>query len=157
MNNLSWGTLPNKESEFKQLIQSLSGDQNKLKTVKVDLFIENEKGEQYLIDLKTVKPNKSNFIDFKRTLLQWTAIALTQNKDRKVNAFIAIPYNPYHPRPYQRWTLNGMFDLPHELKVAEEFWDFLGGKGAYDDLLDCFETAGLELRSEIDEYFKKFI
>jgi len=49
-----------------------------------------------------------------------------------------------------------MLDLKHELKVADEFWDFLGGKGAYNDLLDCFETAGLELCPEIDAYFRKF-
>lgn len=49
-----------------------------------------------------------------------------------------------------------MLDLPHELKVAEEFWDFLGGAGAYNDLLDIFERVGIELRAEIDEYFSKF-
>lgn len=49
-----------------------------------------------------------------------------------------------------------MLDLENELKVAKEFWDFLGGKDAYEDLLDCFERVGIELRSEIDEYFKKF-
>ena len=69
---------------------------------------------------------------------------------------IAIPYNPYHPKPYQRWTIAGMLDLSHELKVAEEFWNFLGGDGTYDALLDCFERAGMEMRSEIDEYFAKF-
>jgi type II restriction enzyme len=46
--------------------------------------------------------------------------------------------------------------LDNELKVAEEFWDFIGGKGAYVELLDCFEKAGLELRPKIDEYFGKF-
>ena len=49
-----------------------------------------------------------------------------------------------------------MLDLPRELKVAEEFWDFLGGVGTYDALLDCFERAGMEMRSEIDEHFAKF-
>jgi len=49
-----------------------------------------------------------------------------------------------------------MLDLDKELKVANEFWDFLGGKRAYNDLLDCFERVGIELRPEIDEYFKKF-
>jgi len=49
-----------------------------------------------------------------------------------------------------------MLDLPNELKVAEEFWDFLGGEGAYNDLLDIFERVGIELRSEIDDYFRKF-
>ena len=50
----------------------------------------------------------------------------------------------------------GMLDLDKELKVAEGFWDFLGGKGAYKDLLDCFEKSGIELRPEIDKYFAKF-
>lgn len=40
--------------------------------------------------------------------------------------------------------------------VAERFWDFLGGEGAYDDLLDCFERVGIEMREEIDEYFSRF-
>lgn len=43
-----------------------------------------------------------------------------------------------------------------KLKVAEEFWNYLGGEGAFNDLLDCFELAGLEMQQEIDEYFKKF-
>ena len=49
-----------------------------------------------------------------------------------------------------------MLDLPNELKVAEEFWDFLGGNGTYGELLDCFEKAGIELRPEIDQYFSRF-
>ena len=47
-------------------------------------------------------------------------------------------------------------DINNELKVAEQFWDFLGGEGAYRDLLDCFEKSGQELRPEIDSYFSKF-
>lgn len=49
-----------------------------------------------------------------------------------------------------------MLDLKEEVKVAEEFWDFLAGAGTYGDLLDCFERAGIELRIEIDNYFAKF-
>jgi len=52
--------------------------------------------------------------------------------------------------------MRGMLDLENELKVAEEFWDFIGGQGSYNGLLDCFEKAGIELRPEIDEYFAKF-
>jgi len=81
---------------------------------------------------------------------------LLENPYAEVHLYIAIPYNPYEPEPYQRWTLKGMLDLKNELKVAEEFWNFLGGKGSYEKLLDCFEKAGIELRPEIDEYFKKF-
>lgn len=52
--------------------------------------------------------------------------------------------------------MKGMLDLDKEVTVAEEFWDFLSGKGTYVDLLDCFERAGIELRPEIDEYFSRF-
>ncbi|MGC8765377.1 MAG: TdeIII family type II restriction endonuclease [Brevinematia bacterium] len=40
--------------------------------------------------------------------------------------------------------------------VGKEFWDFLGGEGAYEDLLFCFEKAGITLRNEIDQYFSRF-
>jgi type II restriction enzyme len=69
---------------------------------------------------------------------------------------LAIPYNPFEPEPYKTWTMKGMIDTKHELKVADEFWNFLGGQGTYEELLDCFEKAGIELRSELDEYFGKF-
>jgi hypothetical protein len=46
--------------------------------------------------------------------------------------------------------------LEKELLVGKEFWDFLGGDGAYESLLVCFEEAGIRLRPEIDEYFSKF-
>ena len=84
------------------------------------------------------------------------AIFLAKKPSAKVMSYIAIPYNPYEPKPYERWTLKGMLDLDNELKVAGELWDFFGNGGAYSELLNCFERAGIELRSEIDEYFKKF-
>nr|WP_275897267.1 TdeIII family type II restriction endonuclease [Helicobacter suis] len=37
-----------------------------------------------------------------------------------------------------------MLDLKYELKVAKEFWDFLGGEGSYELLLNAFEQAGIE-------------
>jgi type II restriction enzyme len=52
--------------------------------------------------------------------------------------------------------MRGMLDFEHELKVAEEFWDFLGRQSVYSELLECFEKAGIELRAEIDEYFLRF-
>jgi type II restriction enzyme len=151
------GKDPNKLEEIERIRRVCSvGKMNRLRTVKVDLFVKSYDGTVHLFDLKTAKPNISNFKDFKRTLLEWIAIFLAKNPDAKVNSYIAIPYNPYEPKPYERWTLKGMLDLDHELKVAEEFWNFLGKDGTYLELLNCFERAGIELSPEIDEYFKKF-
>lgn len=157
MNELTVGSSPNKVVEVERIRKVCTkGKMNKLKTVKVDLFVESDNRTAYLFDLKTAKPNISNFKDFKRTLLEWIAIFLAKHPDADVHSYIAIPYNPYEPKPYERWTLKGMMDLDNELKVADEFWDFLGGVGAYSELLDCFERVGIELRPEIDDYFSKF-
>jgi type II restriction enzyme len=157
INELSSGGNPDKMKEIERIRKvANSGKINKLKTVKVDLFIQDKDGCVHLFDLKTAKPNISNFKDFKRTLLEWVAIYLLKNPKANINSYIAIPYNPYEPKPYERWTLKGMLDLDRELKVGEEFWDFLGGQGAYKELLSCFERVGIELRPEIDKYFSKF-
>jgi type II restriction enzyme len=156
INNLTVNPKPDKTNELLILQNSLTGTINSLKPAKVDLFVETKDNEHYFFDLKTVKPNKGDFQKYKQTVLEWAGIALTINKDVKMHTLIAIPYNPYEPQPYQRWTMAGMLDLKHELMVAEEFWNFLGGDGAYIELLNCFERAGITLRPEIDKYFVKF-
>jgi type II restriction enzyme len=156
INRLTINPKPDKISELAELKNSLTGTINRLKPAKADLFVETKSGEQYLFDLKTVKPNKGDFQKYKQTLLEWAGIAYTADKNAKIHTLIAIPYNPYEPQPYQLWTLAGMLDISQELMVAEVFWDFLGGKDTYPELLDCFEQAGIKLRPEIDGYFAKF-
>jgi len=157
INELTIGNNPNKINEIYKIKKACNiGSINKIRTVKVDLFVKDNKENIFFFDLKTAKPNISNFKDYKRTLLEWIAIYLTENPTANVQSYIAIPYNPYEPNPYQRWTLKGMLDLDNELKVADEFWDFLGGIGANLELLNCFERVGIELVPEIDKYFQKF-
>ena len=148
---------PNKAEEIERIRKVCqTGDMIKVKPTKVDLMFESKDGAYFLFDIKTAKPNAGGFKEFKRTLLEWVAVVLANKPDAVINTFIAIPYNPYEPEPYTRWTMRGMLDLENELKVADEFWDFLGGKNTYKDLLDCFERVGIELRDEIDDYFKRF-
>lgn len=122
---------------------------------KIDVLLQRD-NRLYPVDIKTAKPNKSNFENYKQQLLEWMGAFIEQDPNLDVFPMIAIPYNPYAPKPYSRWTLRGMLDLEHELRVAAEFWDFLGGDGAYEKLLDCFERVGIELRDEIDSYFARF-
>lgn len=75
INKLSLGALPNKKKEI-EMIRSVctSGKMETLKTVKVDLFVKSNDGNIHFFDIKTAKPNISNFKDYKRTLLEWVAI-----------------------------------------------------------------------------------
>lgn len=150
-------TSPNKIDEIAAIrAVCQSGEMKTVKPTKVDVKIIGHDDTIYLFDIKTAKPNAGGFKEFKRTLLEWVATTLAANPTANIETVIAIPYNPYDPQPYNRWTMRGMLDLGNELKVADEFWDFLGGEGAYKDLLDCFERIGIELRTEIDKYFLRF-
>lgn len=158
MDNLTAANIkPDKQKEI-EIIRRVcqKGKMQKVKLTKIDVYLENKSNELFLFDIKTAKPNKGGFKEFKRTLLEWVAVILAENPKAKINTLIAIPYNPYEPKPYSRWTMAGMLDLKNELKVAEEFWDFLGEEKTYEGLLDCFEKVGIELRKEIDEYFTKY-
>jgi hypothetical protein len=158
MDGLTTATLtPDKQREI-ETIRNIAqdGEMINVKPTKVDIFLESNDGELFLFDLKTAKPNAGGFKEFKRTLLEWVGVTLAEDPAKIIHTLIAIPYNPYEPEPYNRWTMRGMLDLENELKVANEFWDFIGGEGTYEDLLICFEEVGIEMREEIDNYFERF-
>ena len=78
-------------------------------------------------------------------------------KKAKVFTRLAIPYNPYHPEPYGRWTLKGLYDLEKgEILVGEGFWNFAASDNTYEELLDVFQGVGEELMDEADEKFAEF-
>ena len=116
MDNLTSAiTKPDKEKEI-EIIRKVcqTGEMRTVKPTRVDIYLQSNNDEIYLIDIKTAKPNKGGFKEFKRTLLEWVAVVLAENPNEKINTLIAIPYNPYEPKPYSRWTMAGMLDLNKE-------------------------------------------
>ncbi len=81
---------PDKSKEI-EIIRNIcqTGEMRIVKPTKVDIWLEDENGEIYLIDIKTAKPNKGGFKEFKRTLLEWTATVLSENPTAKINTLIA--------------------------------------------------------------------
>jgi len=148
---------PDKQNEIIEILRvAQKGELRKVKRPTIDLFLLGHDGTEYYFDLKTAKPNIAQIVDHKRTLLEWVAIRGAVNQRPKIYTGLAIPYNPYEPEPYVRWTFQGMFDMPNEMKVADEFWNFLGSNNTYEQLLDVFEKVGVELRPEIDDRFATF-
>jgi len=148
-------TADERKEDIRIKTASNKGDKGIIKKTKVDLFA--IKGnEEYYFEIKTAKPNIDIFDKTKTKLLRWKAMRYSINPSVRVNTYVCIPYNPQEPKPYNRWTLQGLYDLKKEVLVAEEFWDFIGGKGSYNDLLNVFEKTGIELRDEIDKKFSEF-
>ena len=119
----------------------------------VDLFIVKGKEENYF-DITSAKPNMKEFVALKLKLLRWTALRLSRNKNAEVFTRLAIPYNPYYPKPYKRWTLKELYDLESgEILVGKEFWNFVASDNVYEELLDIFQEVGIKLRDDIDKKF----
>jgi type II restriction enzyme len=146
---------PCKSKETKEvLVVAKEGNLGRKIKKRVDIYAKMDDDTEYYFELKSAKPNINEFTGIKKQLLDWIAIRGSISRPVKIKTILAIPYNPYEPEPYQRWTLQGLFDLENEVLVGKEFWDFLGGSNTYEDLLNVFKEAGLELYDEIDEKMK---
>ncbi|MGE4444999.1 MAG: TdeIII family type II restriction endonuclease [Candidatus Altimarinota bacterium] len=147
----------NKFNEIEQIRRKIKEGKAKIDPDSiVDLFIKIKDEENYF-DITSAKPNMKEFAALKLKLLRWTGLRLSQNKNAKVFTRIAIPYNPYHPQPYERWTLKGICDLENgEVLIGEEFWNFVASNNIYEELLDIFQEVGEKLRDEIDRKFAEF-
>ncbi len=115
----------------------------------VDLFIKDRKGREYYFGISTVKQNKEGFENHKNKLLRWMGLRLSQGKWAKFSVSTVLPYNPYYPKKYSRFASDTLFDRS-QLLIQEDFWDFVGGKGTFDELADICAEVGKELKAKID-------
>ena len=116
----------------------------------VDVYIKKPTGEEIFIDIKTVKPNKSEFESIRKKILRWVGLRLSQNKNAKVQTYIGIPYNPYFPEDYNRWT--GKKCHKEEILVQNALWKTFAGYDVFDELIEIFKEVGKEIKSEVEEF-----
>ena len=126
---------PDLEMEMDEILSIPNGDMQAVSAGKtVDVHI--KRGEdEYYIDIKTVGPNKSGFLDHRRLLLTWVA-----RSDKRIYPCIALPYNPYYPEQYRK-VGSDVMQVGVDLLVGKDFWDLVGGSGFYDKLVDMFREG----------------
>mgnify|MGYP006161976277 CR=1 FL=1 len=132
--------LPNRAQEEKEILSIPNVDEiektNKKDGQTVDVYIKTNKNEFYF-DIKTVKPNKSGFLNHKRLILTWIARA-----NKHITSAIVFPYNPYYPKKYSRVGFDQF--SKDDVFIGEDYWNLLGGKGCYSQILNAFDIAGNE-------------
>lgn len=142
----------NKDQEVKEVLKAPTDNGKSYKKDRIADFFMKRKGKEYYFEIKTVKPNIDVFTASKIKLLQWVA-----RKRKPIMTILAFPYNPYHPQPYTRFTEQGVIDKEKELLVGKEFWDFLGGEGTYEELLNIFDEVGKEFKQKISKKIKEVV
>lgn len=130
--------------EIKEVLASPSAGGTYHKEGNIVDFYMIRNGKEYYFEIKTVKPNIDVFTKSKAKLLEWVA-----RRRKTINVYLAFPYNPYAPEPYARFTMQNMMDHPNDFLVGEEYWNFLGGKDTYSELLEVFDAVGKSYRNKI--------
>ncbi|ALM76066.1 TdeIII family type II restriction endonuclease [Thermococcus barophilus] len=114
------------------------------KMIVVDLYLYD--GEvHYFIEIKSPKPNKDQT---RRTKEKFLYLLATYENAK---TYYAFPYNPYgEEKSNYKWSFTKMyFDLNSEVLIGSEFWDFIGGRGTYSELLKLFRKFGEKRGREI--------
>ncbi|MHA1407176.1 MAG: TdeIII family type II restriction endonuclease [Candidatus Heimdallarchaeaceae archaeon] len=138
---------PNWSAELNEIL-SIKDTNEELDTVIADLYM--RRGDQeYFFELKSSKPNKGEVKVAKYNLLRIQAMY-----KGRVHTFFAMYDNPWIERSLYRHSFTKLiFDVENSpaVLIAKEFWDFIGTKGVYEEVIDLFREVGLEYRDKIYE------
>lgn len=143
---------PNKQNEIEQIRKII---QPGIKSIDsegiVDIFIKKPDGSELYVDITTVKPNLKEFRSMRKKMLRWCALRMSIEKNVKIDTRIGIPYNPYDPEPYDRWT-SGVCDPKGDLLVERDLWSAFAGKDVFPEILEIFSKVGNEMRDEVRKF-----
>ncbi|HIK02798.1 TPA: TdeIII family type II restriction endonuclease [archaeon] len=135
---------PNIEDETRAVLKVASESGN-TSAQRADLYLKDKNDQEIYIEIKSVKPNKSESKETKRGMLKIIAL-----KRKKVKVLACMAYNPYEPKEFA-WPLPlSYMKLKEDLLVGKQFWDMLGGSDTYEDLLDVFEESGKKLSKDLE-------
>ena len=126
---------PNRAAELEAIMNLRDGDPVR-RTVIADIYVGDFEGGPLFVELKTPLPNLDIAAESKKKMLYFLAIMDRQDV-AGAQAFLGLTYNPFVTRANYRHTFTSrIMDMENEVLIGSELWDYLGGEGAYDELLE---------------------
>jgi hypothetical protein len=109
-----------------------------------DLRVLDADDNETFFEIKSPKPNKGQCLEATQRLLRMHAIR--RKGSPRVRAFYAMAYNPYGDDPtcYDYGIANNYLDMDNQVILGSEFWEYLGGPGTYEALLNVYRQVGKE-------------
>ncbi|HHE37397.1 MAG TPA: TdeIII family type II restriction endonuclease [Candidatus Cloacimonetes bacterium] len=135
---------PNYENDMQIILNASPKNGKQQKDGKIVDFYMIRDDSEYLFEIKTVKPNIDIFTKTKVKLLEWIA-----RKRKPIRSILALPYNPYFPNPYKRFTNQNLMQEGVDFLVGDEYWNFIAGEKIFEDLLDIFDKVGKKWKEDI--------
>ena len=127
--------IPNQIAELDAILNQREG-QPVQHSVIADLYVGDFEGGPLFVELKTPRPNLDIAAETKKKLLLFLTLMDRQNVPG-AKAFLGLTYNPFITRAdYNHTPTPRIMDMDNEVLIGSELWDYLGGAGAYDELLE---------------------
>jgi hypothetical protein len=114
------------------------------RSVIMDIYVQSPDGAETYFEIKSPKPNKGQCVEVTKRLLE--ARAITRDRAARVEALYAMAYNPYGPEraSYKHSFALRYLDFPSMVILGTEFWERLGGRGTFAELLSIYQEVGHE-------------
>lgn len=114
-----------------------------------DLYLQDKNGNEIFMEIKSPKPNKGQCLEVTDRLLQIHAIR--NQGPPKVKTFFAMAYNPYgnERTDYKHSFTMNYLDFKNQVLIGREFWELVGGPGAFEEVLDIYREVGKEKGSDM--------
>lgn len=118
-------------------------DDLETKKVRADLYILTRDNKELLFEIKSPKPNKGQCLEVTQRLLR---LNLLRSKNRQnLKTYYAMPYNPYGitKASYKHSLALQYTPFEEAVIIGNEFWSIIGGKSAYEELLEIYLEVGI--------------
>ncbi len=136
---------PEHDAEMRDILLSRGGGLSS-RSVTADLFVEDFDRGPLFIELKSPRPNLDVAAESKRKILYYLTI-MNRRGQADSRAFLGLTYNPYIYRDsYGHTFTKQIMDMRKQVLIGSELWDYLGGSGTYEDLLNLIEQVRIELQ-----------
>ena len=126
-----------------RVLKAADGDKASRKRI-LDLYLKDDTGNELFFEIKSPKPNKGQCLEATDRLLQVHSMADTPPP--RLQTYYAMAYNPYgsNKSDYKHSFVVQYLDLDNQVLIGKEFWDLVGGNGAYEELLSIYQDVGRE-------------
>jgi len=133
---------PNHQQELQEIREEMNKTCPRRRVPFVaDFYIESLNGKPFFAELKTPLPNLDICAESKKKILTFYAIMMARGI-LNCEGYLAFPYNPYlHRESYGHSSTKRVMDMEHQVIMAEEFWDKIGGTGTYAEILSILNEV----------------
>lgn len=140
---------PNWEEDLKSIEKNDENAINETGEGIFDLWF-SRNGQDNYFSIKTVKPNIDQTAVAKADLMK------VKSAYPSCNAYFGLYYNPYGD-DRALYNFNPpfkIFDMHADpvVLIGKDYWETIGGEGAYQEILDIAESVSIQAKKIIDEY-----